>query len=92
MQKDHFESALAEVGYSEGHYAGDRYGVALHRSRDGKGVSLFARQLAGHVVRFNLYKLSSGDSALKPCEMPSDKVLAFVKGYVPESGQTPIHL
>lgn len=95
MQKNYFENTLAElpVGYSEGHYAGRRYGVTLHRSRDGKRVSLYARQLAGHdVVSFNLYKLSSGISALKPCEMPSEKVVAFVEGYVPESGQTPSRL
>lgn len=89
MQKNDFENTLAEfpVGYSEGDYRGRRYGVTLHRSHDGKRVSFFARQLAGNdVVSFNLFKLNSGITALKPCEMPSDKVVAFVKGYVPEGG------
>lgn len=90
MQKSDFENTLAEfpIGYSEGDYAGRRYGVTLHRSHDGKRVSLFARQLAGNdVVSFNLYKLKSGISALRPCEMLSDKVVAFVKGYVPDSAK-----
>jgi hypothetical protein len=94
MRKNDFENALDKLpaGYSKGDYAGRRYGVTLHRSRDGRRVSLFARQLAGHdIVSFNLYKLSSGISTLKPCEMPSKKVVAFVKGYVPESGPAPSH-
>jgi hypothetical protein len=45
-------------------------------------ISLFARALAGgDVVSFNLYRLRSGEDSLRPCEMPAEKVVAFVLGY-----------
>lgn len=84
MEEAPFEKALESIplGYSEGEYEGARYGVTLRRSEDGKRVSLFARQLAGpNIVSFNLFKLRSGKSALKPCEMSSQKVMTFVSGY-----------
>jgi hypothetical protein len=82
-----FESALAAIpsGYGEGVYKGLRYGVTGRKSRDGKRTSLFAQALAGgDLVSFNLYRLRSGEGALRPCEMPVDKVVAFVLGYVPD--------
>jgi hypothetical protein len=82
-----FESALAAIpnGYGEGLYKGLRYGVTVRKSRDGKRISLFARALAGgDLVSFNLYRLSSGEVSLRPCEMPVEKVVAFVQDYVPD--------
>jgi hypothetical protein len=79
-----FESALAAIpsGYGEGVYEGLRYGVTVRKSRDGKRTNLFARALAaGDVVSFNLYRLRSGEDSLCPCEMPAEKVVAFVLGY-----------
>lgn len=77
--------AAIPSGYSEGVYEGWRYGVTVRKSRDGKRISLFARALAGgDVVSFNLYRLGSGEGALRPCEMPAEKVVAFVLGYVPD--------
>ena len=79
-----FESALAAIpsGYGEGVYEGLRYGVTVRKSRDGKRTSLFARALAGgDVVSFDLYRLRSGEDSLRPCEMPAEKVVAFVLGY-----------
>jgi hypothetical protein len=84
MRPPDFEASLAAIpsGYSEGRYGGQLYGATLHRSEDGKRVSLFARQLAGNdIVSFNFYRLNSGEVALKPCEMPREKVEAFVLGY-----------
>jgi hypothetical protein len=75
------ESAPAAItsGYGEGLYEGRRYGVTVRKSRDGKRTSLFARALAGgDVVSFNLYTLVSGEGSLRPCEMPVEKVIAFV--------------
>ncbi|TPM57779.1 hypothetical protein FJ959_11780 [Mesorhizobium sp. B2-2-4] len=83
-----FESALAAIpsGYGEGIYEGLRYGVTVRRSQDGKRISLFARELAGgDLVSFNFYRLSSGEGTLRPCEMPVDKVVAFVHGYLPDN-------
>jgi len=82
-----FEAVLAAIpsGYGEGVYEGRRYGVTVRRSHDGKRISVFAQALAGgDVVSFNLYRLRSGEGALRPCEMPAEKVVAFVLGYVPD--------
>lgn len=90
MQAQAFETALSALpfGYSEGHDAGQRYGLTLRCSGHGKRISLFARQLTGpDIVGFNLYRLSSGESGLKPCEMSCEKVVAFVRGYVSDAGK-----
>jgi len=82
-----FESVLAAIpsGYGEGVYEGRRYGVTVRKSPDGKRTNLFARALAGgDVVSFNLYRLRSGEISLRPCEMPAEKIVAFVLGYVPD--------
>lgn len=82
-----FESALAAIpnGYGEGLYEGLRYGVTVQKSLDGKRISLFARALAGgDLVSFNFYRLSSGEASLRPCEIPVEKVVAFVRGYLPD--------
>lgn len=84
MTRRDLEEALAEIpsGYSEGLFAGRRYGVTVARSEDGKRSNLFARELGGRdVVSFNLYRLTSGEHQLKPCEMSSAKVESFVLGY-----------
>jgi hypothetical protein len=87
LLKRNFESALTAIpsGYGEGVYQGLRYGVTVRKSHDGKRTSLFARALpGGDVVSFNLYRLKSGEASLRPCEMPAEKVVAFVLGYAPD--------
>ncbi|KRW97490.1 hypothetical protein ACFFHG_09390 [Gellertiella hungarica] len=79
-----FETALDALpsGYSEGVYQGRRYGVSVRRSDDGRRNSLFARELAGaDIVSFNMYRLGSGNTSLKPCEMSTEKVIDFVRGF-----------
>lgn len=80
------------IGYSEGSYRGVRWGVTLSASTDGRRRWLWGEALGGipgdtgggiGTVSFNLYMLASGP-ALRPCEMPSEDVIAFVLGYVPE--------
>lgn len=81
-----FERRLAAIptGYTEGEFAGRRWGATVRRSADRKRISLFAEDLAGKdIISFNLYRLEEGD-ALKPCEMSSEKVATFVLGYRPE--------
>lgn len=83
-----FETALAAIpsGYSEGVFKRLRYGVTVQRSGDGKRTSLFARELSGvDLVSFNLYRLRSGEGALRPCEMTVEKVVAFVLEYAPDA-------
>ncbi|GGC76338.1 hypothetical protein GCM10010994_38330 [Chelatococcus reniformis] len=61
----------------------------MRRSRDGKRTSLFARPLTGgDLVSFNFYRLRSGESSSRPCEMRAEKVIAFVLGYVPDPPKT----
>jgi hypothetical protein len=91
LLKRNFELALAAIpsGYGEGVYQGLRYGVTVRRSYDGKRTSLFARALpGGDVVSFNLYRLRSGEASLRPCEMPAEKVIAFVLGYAADPPRT----
>lgn len=87
MIEDEFVKALEilPLGYSEGHFLERRYGVTISRSDDGRRWSIFGRELGGtNVVSSNLYRLSRGKIALRPCEMSIEKVTAFVRGYRPE--------
>ena len=88
MEHAAFEAAFEKLpeGYSEGAYHGRRFGVTVRRSEDGRRNSLFARDLAGNdIVSFNLYRVPSGRTSLKPCEMSSEKVVAFVLDFRPDS-------
>lgn len=79
-------SALAAIptGYSQGAYAGERWGVSVERSADGRRVKLYGERLSGgDHVSFNLYRVG-GEDRLKPCEMPAQKVMDFVLGYAPD--------
>ena len=86
MENADFEAALECLprGYSEGFFDGRRYGVSVQRSDDGRRNSLFARDLAGtDIVSFNLYRVTNGETLLRPCEMSSEKVVRFVLGFTP---------
>jgi hypothetical protein len=49
----------------------------------GKAQKLVAEELGGtDYISLNLYRLTSGP-LLKPCEMPDEKVIAFVLGLTP---------
>jgi hypothetical protein len=77
---------LLPVGYSEGYYQQRRYGTTLKVSEDGRRVQLFARELGGSdFISFNLFRLGSGRTQLKPCEMKQEKVVSFVLEYRPET-------
>lgn len=85
MTQTDFDIALAAIptGYGEGVYAGTRYGTTVRRAADGRRMTLFAEQLGGtDRISFNGYGLNAG-FVLKPCEMPAEKVIAFVLGYLP---------
>jgi hypothetical protein len=83
MESADFETALPAIpeGYSEGIFAGQRYGVSLNRSDDRRRNSLFAREPAGtDIASFNLYRLGSGNASFKPCDVFAEKVRNFVLG------------
>ncbi|MGN7294736.1 hypothetical protein [Rhizobium sp. SAFR-030] len=82
-----FEPSLDRIpaGYSEGDFDGRRWKATVKRSADGRRVWLFAEEMAGgDIVSFNFYRLSQQKTALKPCEMSTSKVMAFVLGYQPD--------
>ena len=88
MENAEFDAAFEKLaeGYSEGAYKGRRFGLIVRRSEDGRRNSLFARELAGNdIVSFNLYRVTSGRTSLKPCEMSAEKVVAFVLDFRPDS-------
>jgi hypothetical protein len=48
-------------------------------------MKLYAEELGGpDRISLNIYAPPSGEPALRPCEMPVDKVTAFVLGAVRE--------
>ena len=74
--------AMPEGGYG-GTYEGKRYRVTKTLMATGRSQKLEAEELGGNdYISFNLYRLADGTALLKPCEMPEDKVIAFVLGVV----------
>ena len=72
------------LGYRKGWYDRRRWGVTLNASADGRRHWLYGEELGGtDRVSFNLY-LVSWRPVLRPCEMPAEKVIAFVIGFNPE--------
>jgi hypothetical protein len=73
------------VGWSLVVYDDRRYAVTRSVHGDGRSESILAEALDGSdLVSANLYRLG-GDDVLKPCEMPADKVLDFLRGWQPEA-------
>ncbi len=69
------------VGGYGGTYEGRRYRITKAQMSNGRSQKLEAEELGGtDYVSFNLYRLATGQALLKPCEMPEDKVVAFVMG------------
>ena len=70
------------AGWSVATYDGRRYGVTKTVRADGRAVSVYAEELGGtDVVSANVYLVTDGEE-LRPCEMPAEKVLAFLRGAV----------
>ena len=84
---DAFFAALDRLspGYCEGLYQGARWGVTVTGSPGDPVRKLYGERLAGggH-VSFNLYTTATAPR-LKPCEMPTETVIAFVLGFKPDS-------
>ncbi len=73
---------LPEGGYG-GSYDGKRYRITKTVMATGRSQKLEAEELGGNdYISFNLYRLASGESLLKPCEMPAEKVIHFVLNVV----------
>ncbi len=73
------------IGTYTGAYCAARYVVSKSAFSGAKSWKLVAEQLGGQdYISLNLYELSSGPR-LYPCEMPANKVIAFVCGFMPEA-------
>ncbi len=76
--------ALPTGGYGAT-FDGRRYRVTKSQFSDARSQKLEAEELGGNdYVSFNLYRLADGTALLKPCEMPAEKVAAFVLGVRPD--------
>ena len=73
-------------GYFTTRYDGRRYGVSNTVHASGRSLKLYAEELGGpDRISLNIYAPASGEPALRPCEMPVDKITAFVLGAEPEA-------
>jgi hypothetical protein len=71
-------------GYFTAIFEGRRYGVSNTSHAGGRSLKLYAEELGGtDFVSLNLYTPEHGDPSLRPCEMPVEKVMAFIAGAVP---------
>lgn len=72
------------IGAGTGRYDGRRYLVTRSEFASGKSQKLVARELGGtDYISLNFYALK--DSArLYPCEMLAEKVISFLRGYLPD--------
>lgn len=67
------------IGYSEGHFRGARYGISKTVFNGGRSAKIFAEELGGNdFISLNFYQTQNKD-LLKPCEMPEEKVLTFLR-------------
>jgi hypothetical protein len=68
------------AGYSVVQYQSRSYGLSRTDFSAGRSLKVYAEELGGtDFISFNFYRTSSGD-LLKPCEMPAEKVRAFLVG------------
>ncbi len=82
---ERFLTALASLpfGTFQGHAHGRAYVVTRQQVAHGRGEKLVAEALDGSdYISLNLYHLDSGPQ-LRPCEMPAEKVMAFVCDLTP---------
>jgi len=67
------------LGYSEGTYNNKKYSITKDVFNNGKSFKVFGKELQGKdAVSLNYY-LTSKNELLKPCEMPKEKVIHFIK-------------
>ena len=80
---DAFLAAFDDLpkGAYGGTYDGKRYRIFKSILVTGRSQKLEAEELGGKdYISFNIYRLTGGETLLKPCEMPAKKVMDFVLG------------
>ena len=67
------------LGYSEGIYETQKYGITKSIFNKGKSIKIYAEELgATNFISLNYYITSKKD-LIKPCEMSKQKVIHFLK-------------
>ncbi|OEE44480.1 hypothetical protein A1OS_24575 [Enterovibrio norvegicus] len=70
-----------DAGHYDVLYQGERWGMSIRRYSSGKSVKVYAESLSStDFISANMYEVD-GRWVLKPCEMPDEKVLAFIQGF-----------
>lgn len=66
-------------GYSEGIYNNQKYGITKWVFNNHKSFKIYAKELtANDFISLNYYRTTRKD-LLRPCEMPEQKVIDFLK-------------
>ena len=66
-------------GYSEGFLNTTKYSITKNTFNDGTSFKIFGRELKGNnFISFNYY-ITSKKEFIKPCEMPEEKIIHFLK-------------
>ncbi|MFK8102566.1 MAG: peptide methionine sulfoxide reductase [Saprospiraceae bacterium] len=77
--------AKIPLGYSEGRYKNEKYGISKQVFNAGKSFKIYAKALGGKdFISLNFY-LTQDKELLKPCEMPTEKVIDFLRVVVIEN-------
>jgi peptide-methionine (S)-S-oxide reductase len=66
-------------GYSEGIYNHKKYSITKQIFNKGKSFKIFGKELKGKDFISLNYYITSKNELLKPCEMPKEKVIDFIK-------------
>jgi len=70
---------LIPKGYSEVLYQQKKYGITRTDFNSGKSIKVFAKELGGNNFISMNYYITRTSERLKPCEMPNQKVIHFMK-------------
>lgn len=70
---------LIPKGYSEVLYKQKKYGVTRTDFNSGRSIKVFAEELGGNDFISMNYYITNKSENLKPCEMPEQKVIDFLK-------------
>jgi hypothetical protein len=70
------------IGYTEVYFQGRKYGLSRTVFNQGRSTKVYAEELGGNdFISFNFY-CTTNKELLKPCEMPTTKVLDFINNYM----------
>ncbi len=72
-------------GYSQGVFNNTKYGITKTIFNNGNSFKIYAEELAGNNFISLNYYITKDKNLIKPCEMPEQKVVHFLKNVILES-------